>query len=106
PPMRAYSARSLLLVYVALRVQRSSVSDLEIGYRQVKPALCGNLPTLKRSKANATARLLPSCSAVVFDGGSWPTSLSITSSVARIIGQSWISLEKVVTFALSPFPIG
>src|SRR5262245_42906270 len=103
-PMLVYSAPSLLLVYVALRVQRSSVSGLEIGYPQVRPALCGNLPTLKRSKASATARLLPSCSAVVFDGGSWPTSLSITSSVARIIGQSWISLEKAVTFALSQFP--
>src|SRR5215831_14270470 len=35
-----------------------------------------------------------SCSAVVFDGGSWPTSLSITFCVVRIIGKSWISLES------------
>src|SRR5262249_13562542 len=69
PPMLVCLARSLLLVYVALRVQRSSVSGLEIGYRQVRPALCGNLPILKRSKANATARLLQYYSAVVFDGG-------------------------------------
>src|SRR5215831_11115851 len=61
PPMQAYSARSLLLVYVALRVQRSSVSDLEIGYRQVKPALCGNLPTLKGKRDRAIIAVLLGC---------------------------------------------
>src|SRR5262245_60560399 len=34
-------------------------------------ALCGDLPTLKRSKARGTVRSLPYCSAVVFDDGSW-----------------------------------
>src|SRR5215510_8407 len=63
------SARISLLVFVALRVQRSWVSGLEIGYPRARRALCGNLRTLKRSKASETARLLPSCSAVVFDGG-------------------------------------
>src|SRR5262249_46582793 len=58
PLMLVYSARSWLLGYVALRVQRSSVSDLEIGYPRVRRALCGDLPTRKRSKASETARLL------------------------------------------------
>src|SRR5262249_42313800 len=104
PPMLVYSARSWLLVYVALRVQRSSVSGLEIGYLRVRRALCGDLPTLKHSKASATERLLLFCLAVVFDGGSWPTSLSTTFSVVKIIGQSLTSLEKAVTFELSLFP--
>src|SRR5215831_3505301 len=88
PPMLGYSARSWLRVYVALRVQRSLVSDLEIGYPRVRRALCGDLPTLKRSKASETARLLPSCSAVVFDEKNWLTSLSTTFNVVRIVGQS------------------
>src|SRR5215510_12381322 len=78
PPMLVYLARSWLLVYVALRVPRSWVSGLEIGYPRVRRALCGDLPMLKRSKASETARLLPSCSAVVFDDGNWPNSLSTT----------------------------
>jgi hypothetical protein len=86
--MLVYSVRSWLLVYVALRVQRSSVSGLEIGYPRVRRAPCGDLPMLKHSKARETARLSPFCSAVVFEDGSWPTSLSITFSVVRIIGQS------------------
>src|SRR5262249_34304798 len=79
-------SRNWLLVYVALRVQRSSVSGLEIGYPRVRRALCGDHPMLKHSKAGETARLLPSCSVVVFDGGSWPTSLSTTFNVVKIIG--------------------
>src|SRR5262245_11804636 len=54
PPMLVYSARSWLLVYVALRVQRSSVPGLEIGYPRVRRALYGGLPMLKRSKASET----------------------------------------------------
>src|SRR5262245_17683879 len=65
-PMLVYSARSWLLVYVALRVQRSLVSGLEIGYPRLRRALCGDLPTLKHSKASEIARLLLFCSAVVF----------------------------------------
>src|SRR5262245_61020446 len=41
PRMLVYLARNWLLVYVALRVQRSSVSGLEIGYPRVRRALCG-----------------------------------------------------------------
>src|SRR5262245_51905581 len=67
---------------------RSSVFGLEIGYPRVRHALCGDLPMLKHSRASETARLLPSCSAAVFDEGSWPASLSITFSVVKIIGQS------------------
>src|SRR5262249_45296533 len=78
PRMLVYSARNWLLVYVALRVQRNSVHGSEIGCPRAMRALCGDPPTLKRSKASETAQLLPFCSAVVFDGGSWPTSLSIT----------------------------
>src|SRR5262245_37823604 len=69
-------------------------------------ALCGDLPTLEHSKASATARLLLFCLAVVFDGGSWPTSLSTTLNVVKLVGQSWTSLEKAVTFELSLFPTG
>src|SRR5262245_3930077 len=75
PPMLVYLARNWLLVYVALRAQRNLASGTEIGYPQVRRALCGDPPTLKRSKASETARLLLFCSAVVFDGGSWLTSL-------------------------------
>src|SRR5262245_52131127 len=57
PPMLVYSARSWLLVYVALRVQKSSVSGLEIGYPRVRRALCGDLPIVKHSKASETAFL-------------------------------------------------
>src|SRR5262249_39415002 len=98
PRMLVYSARNWLLVYVALRVQRNSVHGSEIGCPRAMRALCGDPPTLKRSKASETPRLLPSCSVVVFDGGSWPTSLSITFNVVKIIGQSWTSSEKGVTF--------
>src|SRR5262249_30998491 len=63
PPTRVYSARSWLLVYVALRVQRRSESGSGIGYPRLRRALCGDLPTLKRSKASETVRLLPSCCA-------------------------------------------
>src|SRR5262247_1036451 len=66
-----WRTRPQMLVYVALRVQRSSVSGLEIGYPRVRRGLCGDLPTLTRSKANATGQLLLFCSAVVFDGESW-----------------------------------
>src|SRR5215467_9310672 len=59
---------------------KSSVCGLEIGYPRVRRARCGDLPTLKRSKASATERLLRPCSVVVFDGGSWPTSLSTPST--------------------------
>src|SRR5262245_6333329 len=48
PPMLAYSVQSWLLAYAALRVQRSSVSDLEIGDPRARRALCGDPPTLKR----------------------------------------------------------
>src|SRR5215510_2160738 len=40
PPMLVYSARIWRLGYVALRVQRSSVSGLEIGYRRVRCTHC------------------------------------------------------------------
>src|SRR5262252_6692844 len=106
PRMLVYSARNWLLVYVALKVQRNSVSASEIGYPRVRRALCGDPQTLKRSKASETARLLQCCSAVVFDGGSWLTSLSTTSNVVKIIGQSWISLERAVTFEPSLFSTG
>jgi hypothetical protein len=46
-PMLVYLARSSLLVSVASRAQRRSVSDLEIGYQRARRALYGNLPTLK-----------------------------------------------------------
>jgi hypothetical protein len=55
----------------ALRVQKSSVSGLEIGYPRVKHALCGNRPMLKRSKARETVQSLLSCSVAVFDDESW-----------------------------------
>jgi len=79
---------------------------LGIGYPRVRRALCGDLPTLKRSKASETARLLLFCSAVVFDVGSWPASLSTTFNVVKIIGQSWTSLEKAVTSERFLFPTG
>jgi hypothetical protein len=85
---------------------KSSVFGLEIGYPQVRRALYGNPPTLKRSKASETARSLPSCSAVVFDDGSWPTSLSTTFNGARIVGPSWTSLAKAVMFEPFQFPTG
>jgi hypothetical protein len=49
-----------LRVSVASRVQRSLVSGLEIGCQQVTRVHCGNLQTLKRSKASEIVRSLPS----------------------------------------------
>src|SRR5262249_6996208 len=54
PPMLVYLARSWLLVYVALRVQRGSVAGLGIGYPPVRRVMWGERPTLKPSTATAT----------------------------------------------------
>ena len=44
PPMLVYLARNWQLVYVALRAQRNLASGTEIGYPQVRRALCGDPP--------------------------------------------------------------
>jgi hypothetical protein len=57
------------------RVKGAKKLGIRLGncYPRVRRAPCGDLPMLKHSKASETARLLPSCSAVVFDDGSGPT---------------------------------
>src|SRR5499427_5898737 len=63
PPMLVYSARSWLLGYVALRVQRSSVCGLEIGYPRVRRALwrSPDTETLKGKRDRAIIAVLLGC---------------------------------------------
>jgi len=51
------------------------------------------IQTQKRSRANETERLLPSCSAVVSAGENWPTLVSTTFSIVKIVGPLWILSE-------------
>src|SRR5262249_4543688 len=104
--MLVYSARNWLLVYVALKVQGNLVYGSETGYPRMRRALCGDPPTLRRSKASGTAQLLPYCQDAVSAGENWQTSPSITFSAGRIGGRSWISSERVATFEQFRYRIG
>ena len=62
---------------------------------------CGNLLTPKRSRANATERSLPFCSAAVFDDVNWGIRYPSYWVADAILGYSTKLRERKVTFQLS-----